>query len=574
MKRRINLYLNGIFKTPYVLELSPILIITLLNLILSAGTIVRIEIDRRILQAVFSLDGNALCFEIICLAVYELVYSATVRFQNYKYAKIEGNIYRQLLNRIMDKNEKLRSLSNCPMGANDRFSMASEDCSGYVSAVVSKASLFTDFIIMPCYILYGCSINIGITAAITVVGVILSMVNRGNKKKLYGYNQEYNERYGRWINYLWKAVDNLEVIKVFLDKRKIRDEQRKRSEALDETGQSRLKTWLDMTLIEEASDMIFTLFVLCAGFFGIARKMILVSDILAMVESLNIVQKVIFALPEKIIQLNELESMAARISRYAGFEEEDGQAGEIEGIDCISLKQVFFSYEGKEVLKGIDFTFEKGKFYILAGESGCGKSTLLKVIAKLIPYAGSVCWNQTELATVSRQALYDRLSYQAQNQVFLEDSIRENICLNAEEDEKRYEQILDTFFIREIFEKNGFDDTQVLTFRGNPLSSGEGQMVSMAGILYGAKDVVLLDEVFSAVDPAKEQVYFRKLSSLAEAGKLVILVSHRLTNLEMVDEILFMEEGRIRERGNLRVLMAAEGKFCEWYRWNRERSGG
>ncbi len=185
MKRRINLYLNGIFKTPYVLELSLILIITLLNLILSAGTIVRIEIDRRILQALFSLDGNALCLEIICLAVYELLYSATVRFQNYKYAKVEGNIYRQLLSRIMDKNEKLRSLSNCPMGANDRFSMASEDCSGYVSAVVSKASLFTDFIIMPCYILYGCSINIGITAAITVVGVILSMVNRGNKKKLF-----------------------------------------------------------------------------------------------------------------------------------------------------------------------------------------------------------------------------------------------------------------------------------------------------------------------------------------------------------------------------------------------------
>lgn len=181
----------------------------------------------------------------------------------------------------------------------------------------------------------------------------------------------------------------------------------------------------------------------------------------------------------------------------------------------------------------------------------------------MIPYVGSVCWNQTELATVSRQALYDRLSYQAQNQVFLEDSIRENICLNAEEDERRYEQILGTFFIREIFEKNGFDDTQELTFRGNPLSSGEGQMVSMAGILYGAKDVVLLDEVFSAVDPAKEQVYFRKLSSLAETGKLVILVSHRLTNLEMADEILFMEEGRIREKGNLRILMAAEGKFCE-----------
>lgn len=572
MKRRINRYINSMFKTPFELELSPILVIALLNVVMSVGTIVKIEIDRRILQAVFSADGQALLHGILFLAVYELAYSGAVHLYDYKYTKTEGKIYRQLLDKVLNKNERLRSLGNCPMGANDRFSMASEDCANYVSAIMAKASLFADFVITPCYVIYGCSINIAITAVITAMGIILSMVNKGNKKRLYGYNQEYNERYGHWTNFLWKSVDNLEVINVFLDKRKIRDEQRKRNEALDGIGQRQLKAYLDMTLIEESSDMVFTLAILCAGFFGIARKMILASDILAMVESLNVVQKAVFMLPEKMIQLNELESMAARISRFEGFEEEDGHVDRIEGIGRISLKQVSFSYEGKEVLKGIDSTFEKGKFYILAGESGCGKSTLLKVVAKLVPYAGSVRWNQTELAGISRQALYGKLSYQAQSQVFLEGSIRENICLDAEGDERRYRQILDGFFIREVLEKNGLDDTQELSFRGSPLSSGEGQMVSMAGILYGAKDVVLLDEVFSAVDPAKERVYFRALSALAKTGKLVILVSHRLTNLEMADEILFMENGRISERGSLRDMMAAGGQFSGWYQSNLERS--
>lgn len=573
MNKKLNRGLNDLLKTPYDLKLTPILVLTFLNVAMAVGTIVKIEIERRLLQAVFSADGRALLWGIAFLAVFELAYSGLVHLHGHQYAKTEGNIYRQLLDKVLDKNGRLRSLSNCSMGANDRFSMASEDCANYVSAILAKASLFADFVIIPCYVIYGCSISVAITAVITSVGILLSAVNRGNKKRLYGCNLEYGERYCRWINYLWKAVDNLEVINVFLDRGKIREEQRKRNESLDDTGQSRLKTYLDMTLIEESSDLVFTLAILCAGFFGMARKAILASDLLAMVESLSAVQKAVFALPEKMLQLNELESMAARIHHFAGFEEDRGQIDRIEGLQRISLSQVSFSYGGKKVLKGIDFTFEKGKFYILAGESGCGKSTLLKVLARLVPCGGSVRWNDTELADVSRQALYGRLSWQGQSQVFLEGSIRENICPEAEGDEERYGQILDRFFLREVFEKNGFDDRQELSFRGNPLSSGEGQMVSMAGVLYGAKDVVLLDEVLSAVDPAKEQVYFRALSSLAKEGRLVILVSHRLTNLEAADEILFLEDGRIREHGSLRDLAAAGGKFAGWYRSNRERSG-
>ena len=98
-------------------------------------------------------------------------------------------------------------------------------------------------------------------------------------------------------------------------------------------------------------------------------------------------------------------------------------------------------------------------------------------------------------------------------------------------------------------------------------------MVAMAGVLYAPREVILLDEVFSALDPAKEQVFFRELASLTKEGKLIILVSHRLTNLEAADEILYMEEGSICEKGSLYHLMRSEGKFYEWYQGNRERSG-
>lgn len=589
MNRKIDIYLNQKFKTPCFLDLSQILILTLFHVAASLGAIVRIELYRRILQAVLSADGPVLLRELGFLAVYEALYSGMVQLRQYESAKIQGKLHRQLLNHVLTKNEKLRSLGNCPLGASDRFSMASEDCPLYVSSVLSKASLFADFVIVPLYIAYGCSLNPGITAAITGISIALSVLNRKNKKKLYGYNQEYGERFAHWSNFLWKAVDNLEVIKVFLEKKKIRAEQRKRNQALDDVNQNRLKTFLHMTLIEESSDMGFTLFILCASFLAVAAKRIALSDILAMVESLTVVQKAIFALPEKFVQLNELESIASRISRFLALEEDDVQEGgdvqedgdaqedksvvarkNLEDFRTLTLRQVSFTYEEKEVLRDIDFTFERGKFYLLVGRSGCGKSTLLKVLSKLVPYTGHVRWNGTELREISRQTLYRKLSYQPQSQIFIEDTIRENICFEPGGEERRYQEILEQFFIKDIFRKNNFDDTQVLSYRGAPLSSGESQIVSMAGILYRPRDAVLLDEVFSAVDPAKEQVFFRELASLAQAGKTVILVSHRLSNLEAADEILFLEEGRICETGNLEELLSAKGRFYEWYRFSEE----
>lgn len=128
MKRKPDRYLNGLFKTPYDLKLTPIFVISLLNVAMAVGALLKIEITRRLLQAVFSSDGRALLRGFFFLAVIELIYSGMVHLNDYQYAKTEGDIYRQLLDKVLDKNERLRSLSNCTMGANDRFSMASEDC--------------------------------------------------------------------------------------------------------------------------------------------------------------------------------------------------------------------------------------------------------------------------------------------------------------------------------------------------------------------------------------------------------------------------------------------------------------
>ena len=119
--------------------------------------------------------------------------------------------------------------------------------------------------------------------------------------------------------------------------------------------------------------------------------------------------------------------------------------------------------------------------------------------------------------------------------------------------------------MKDVLEKNESDDSVYIGANGHPLSSGECQMLSFTRVLHNHKEVILLDEVFSALDPAREKKYFEYLKKLTSEGSLVILVSHRLTNFDLADEILYMREGRIVEKGSLEDLMKRDSGFGEWF---------
>lgn len=570
MKKKVNSFLNRKLKTPAELELTGIPQIALLQIMVAAVSIVEIEICRQLLDALFLWNFMQM---LICCALFIvlcILSSFICRMTECCTASVRGEILMSLMKQVLNKNANLRFVGNEGLNANDKMSIADGDCERYTDALMGRASLFSSLIATPFYIIYGFTINIWITLLIVVISICLSFLNKKNKLKMYQCNEELNERYGVWANYLWKALDNLEVIKVFLAQKKIVKEQRRRNDCLCETEQKALKTYLNVCLVEESSDMMFTLVTLCLSFFAVLNHQMPAASILAMVEALTSVQKNIFQLPEQMIRLHELESIASRIYKLEGMEEEVAIEELTEDFEKLTVKDVTFGYEEDEILQGVNYTFEKGKFYILAGVSGCGKSTLLKVLARLLPIKdGAVLWNEAALSGMTRESVYKKVMYISQNKDFLEDSIKENICF-GENDEVAYQKVLKESFLRDVFDKNQCSDNQVLALSGWPLSSGERQMVSFANVLYMQKQLILLDEAFSAVDPAKEKLFYKKLSQLTKNGATVILVSHRLTNFEMSDCILFMENGRITESGSLTELCEAKKNFSMWYSMNKE----
>lgn len=572
MKNKCNNFLNHIFKTPAPLELTGLFGIAVLQITAAATGIAKIEICRQLVDFLFRKDFVHLMATSGLFICVHMILSVLGRAVERRTAAMRGHILMSLMDMVLGKNENLLFIGSHEMSANDKMSIADGDCERYVDSIMGRVELFSRLVTTPCYMIYGFTINVWITILILTISIILSMLNKKNKLRLYQCNEEYNERYGVWSNFLWKALDNLEVMRVFLSRDKVICEQRKRNDSLCETQKNSLKAYLDVCLIEESSDMLFTLMILCLSFVAVMRNSMSMASIFAMIEAMNSVQKNIFQLPEQFIRLHELESIASRIYQLERMEEDSAQEALDEDLQTLTVQNVSFGYQQNDILKGVSYMFEKGRFYILAGASGCGKSTLLKVIVRLFPVReGNIYWNQLDLSRLKRDSIYKKVSYISQNQMFLADTIKANICLD-QSDEDTYCRVLGESYVQDIFGKNQYGDDQMLNINGWPLSSGERQMVSFASILYLSRQLILLDEAFSAVDPAKEQHFFKCLKFLTQRGATVILVSHRLTNFDMADQILYMADGQIRESGSFETLCEKDTLFRTWYRTNGERN--
>lgn len=244
MKQKVNSFLNRKCKTPAELELTGIPQVTFLQILVAAGSIAEMEICRQLLEALFARNTVQLW---ICCGVFvcaHVLLSVICHVVEHHTATVRGEIIMSLMNQVLKKNGNLRSLNQEGLNANDKMSIANGDCERYADGLLGRASLFSSFIATPCYIIYGLTINVWITLLIFVSSIGLSFFNKKKKLRLYQCNEELNERYGLWANYLWKALDNLEVIKVFLSKDKIGKEQRRRNDSLCETQQKNIENVL------------------------------------------------------------------------------------------------------------------------------------------------------------------------------------------------------------------------------------------------------------------------------------------------------------------------------------------
>jgi len=239
----------------------------------------------------------------------------------------------------------------------------------------------------------------------------------------------------------------------------------------------------------------------------------------------------------------------------------------------VACEGVCFTYPGasREVLRDIDFRIEPGEIVALVGENGCGKTTLIKLLCRLYdPTSGRITLDGADLR------LFDPLRWRREFSVIFQDYIhydltaRENIWLGDAEREP------DSGRIAAAARKTGADqviqrlprgyDTVLCRHleNGAELSIGEWQKVALARALLRDSPIVVLDEPTSSLDPLAEAEIFRNFRSLI-AGRSAIIISHRLSTIQMADRIYVLKEGRIVEEGTHRDLLRLNGHYALLY---------
>lgn len=194
----------------------------------------------------------------------------------------------------------------------------------------------------------------------------------------------------------------------------------------------------------------------------------------------------------------------------------------------ISAEHLGFSYPGSssEVLKDVSLTIERGKKYLIVGESGGGKSTLGKLLCGCYPVnSGKIRIDSVDVSE-KRKFLQDEAAVIWQDVFLFNESIRDNICL-GHGDERRLEQVLRAARLQEVVAEKGLDFT--VGENGKQLSGGQRQRIAIARALYAGRNLLMLDEGFSALDPETAREIEQGL--LENEELTVISISHHTDEL-------------------------------------------
>ncbi|WP_026907106.1 thiol reductant ABC exporter subunit CydC [Paucisalibacillus globulus] len=225
---------------------------------------------------------------------------------------------------------------------------------------------------------------------------------------------------------------------------------------------------------------------------------------------------------------------------------------------AIEIEHVSFTFpdETRPTLNNLSFCLAVGSKTAIVGPSGSGKSTILQLLLKMYDVSdGDIRWNNQLLSGLSQESIWENANVVLQSNHFFFGTVREN--LELAKDGLSNEEMEETLRIVQLDHLSL--DTPVLE-KGENLSGGEKQRLAIARSILRKAPLWLLDEPTSSLDSITESQLYESLFKIAKEDT-VVLISHRLTGLEKMDQIIVMEQGSIIESGTFDELMDKQGYF-------------
>lgn len=233
----------------------------------------------------------------------------------------------------------------------------------------------------------------------------------------------------------------------------------------------------------------------------------------------------------------------------------------------IAGQEVSFGYEPDSmVLDEVALDIPAGRTVAIVGPTGAGKSTLTLLLARLWdPGSGRIRIDGRDLRSFARYELPREVAYVSQGSFLFDDTVRGNITLGAD---YRDEAVTDAARVAGAHEfitdlADGYDTR--IGERGASLSGGQRQRVALARALVRRPRLLIMDDATSAVDPSVEAQILRRLRS-ADLPSTVVLVAYRPSSIRLADEVVFVDQGRVRAQGSHDDLMVSQPGYARLVR--------
>lgn len=329
-----------------------------------------------------------------------------------------------------------------------------------------------------------------------------------------------------------------------------------------------LDWWALASALNRMASTISMLIILVIGVVLVRNGEIKVGDVIAFIGFANLLIGRLDLLRQFATQIFEARSKLEdffRLEDSVKDREEPVGTGELANVRGeVEFRDVSFDFANTtQGVRDVSFTAKAGQTVAIVGPTGAGKTTLINLLQRVYdPQQGKILIDGTDIAGVTRKSLRHAIATVFQDAGLLNRSITDNIRLGREDATDA-----DVVAAAEAAAATEFIESRLAGFdthvgeRGNRLSGGERQRIAIARAILKNAPILVLDEATSALDVETEQRVKEAIDRLRK-DRTTFIIAHRLSTIRDADVVLFLDHGRIIEKGTYDELSALGGRFA------------